>query len=217
MLSPRLLTYFSLWLAGILSIMTIILLTFPEFFAKRDKKHQLLKKRNFMWEELALFISHAIAMETVGIAYSSLTFLFMCYGLWRMLGIALSSMLLSCIVFRALKRITQRARPQDALLTLSDYSFPSGHTTAGFVIFLTIAMILSSFFFPIRVPWLYIGALVLWGVVGRSRRYLKVHRITDIFAGAVLWIGSFLAAYLFFLYFGDPIVTTLEHVFNSLS
>ena len=100
-------------------------------------------------------------METVGIAYSYLTFLFMCYGLWRMLGIALSSMLLSCIIFRALKRITQRARPQDALLTLSDYSFPSGHTTAGFVIFLTIAMILSSLFSPTRVPWLYIGALVL--------------------------------------------------------
>ena len=78
-----------------------------------------------------------------------------------MLGIALSSMLLSCIVFRALKRITQRARPQDALLTLSDYSFPSGHTTAGFVIFLTIAMILSSLFSPTRVPWLYISALVL--------------------------------------------------------
>lgn len=217
MLSPRFLTYFSLWLAGILSVMTIVLLTFPEFFAKRDQKHQLKQKRNPKLEKFALFISHAIAMETVGIAYSTLTFLFMCYGLWRMLGIALSSMLLSSLIFRALKRITQRSRPQDALLKLKDFSFPSGHTTAGFVIFLTIAMILS----PI-VPSSWLIFLVIWAlgcgaVVGRSRRYLKVHRITDILAGAVLGTGSFIAAYLFFLYFGDPIVTVLERVFNSLS
>lgn len=49
-------------------------------------------------------------------------------------------MISASIGFRAVKRITQRPRPQDAVLKFKDYSFPSGHTTAGFVFFLSLAM-----------------------------------------------------------------------------
>lgn len=110
--------------------MTIILLTFPEFFAKRDQNHQLKKKRTPFLEKVALVISHAIAMETIGISYSLLTFVLVYYGQWKLLGIALSSIVVSSLIFWGLKRITQRMRPSDALLQLSDYSFPSGHTSA---------------------------------------------------------------------------------------
>lgn len=217
MFSPKLLTYLSLWLAGILTVMTIILLTFPEFFAKRDQNHQLKKKRTPFLEKVALVISHAIVMETIGISYSLLTFVLVYYGQWKLLGIALSSIVVSSLIFWGLKRITQRMRPSDALLQLSDYSFPSGHTTAWFVICLTLAAILSIFLPVFLKPMLYTCALGVGAIVGRSRRYLKVHRISDIIAGAVLGIGSFIAACLFFLYFGDALITAVEIVFNSFS
>ena len=66
-----------------------------------------------------------------------------CYEEYRILGIGISSIVTVSIAFWSLKRITQRPRPKDALIRFKDYSFPSGHTSAGFVFFLSFALALT--------------------------------------------------------------------------
>ncbi|WDC85721.1 phosphatase PAP2 family protein [Caloramator sp. mosi_1] len=73
-------------------------------------------------------------------------------------------------------------------MELKDYSFPSGHTTAAFSIFTTLA-----FFFP-YLSVLFISLALL---VGLSRIYLGVHYPTDVAAGIL--IGS-LFSYLTYIF-----------------
>jgi undecaprenyl-diphosphatase len=78
--------------------------------------------------------------------------------------------------FQVISGVHQRISPSD------QFSFPSGHTAAAFVI----ATSISHFFPTLRVP-VYFWALL----VGLSRICLGVHYPTDILAG--LAIGIFCA------------------------
>lgn len=99
-----------------------------------------------------------------------------------------------------LKQIFHRARPsfEVPLLTLSSYSFPSGHT-AG-----------ATLFYGVLAAWLMAGttswrwrlliaslAFVLVGLVGLSRIYLGVHYLSDVLAAMAAssgWLAICLTA-----------------------
>ena len=96
--------------------------------------------------------------------------------------------------YLGLKRLIQRPRPADAEESLSafiqpadKFSFPSGHTAAGFMV----ALIVGSFF-----PWAAALAYALALAIGSSRVLLGVHFPSDIAAGAVLGTGAGLLALL---------------------
>jgi undecaprenyl-diphosphatase len=88
-----------------------------------------------------------------------------------------------------LKNVIGSSRPADALVSLSDFSFPSGHATA-----IAGALILIIYFFaPIirSKSWrwiLVIGLFILTLLVGGSRLVLGVHWLSDIIAGYSLGI-----------------------------
>ncbi|MGD8285170.1 MAG: phosphatase PAP2 family protein [Desulfobacterales bacterium] len=95
-------------------------------------------------------------------------------------------------LYKVLKNGIKRDRPCEALsdvhrrVSLSDqFSFPSGHTGAAFVM-----ATLISYFFPILSMPLVIWALL----VGFSRIYLGVHYPSDILAGIVVGVLSAVSA-----------------------
>lgn len=93
-----------------------------------------------------------------------------------------------------LKPLVARTRPYDVLgyeiliPPLSDYSFPSGHTSASFAA--------ATAIYAINRKW-GIAAYVFAALMGISRLYLGVHFVTDVVVGAL--IGFFMAKITIFL------------------
>jgi membrane-associated phospholipid phosphatase len=86
-----------------------------------------------------------------------------------------------------IKRLFERARPSfdDPLLTLTTFSFPSGHTAGAMLFYGTLSAYVLSRAHSSRVRD---AALALWFlmviVVGLSRMYLGVHYLSDVLGGA---------------------------------
>ena len=147
---------------------------------------------------LALSLVHGI----VGICV--LTGVFASYLLWRrerywLLALLLAvpgGMLLNVLMKYAFHR--ERPRFDDPLVTLSTYSFPSGHTLAATVFYGALAAYLLA-----RVPstaarFLVLGtALLLVMLVAFSRMYLGAHFLSDVlaaFAEGIAWLSLCLMA-----------------------
>ena len=119
-------------------------------------------------------------------------FLFVARQTWfsiRILTISLSSLLLMLL----LKRLFQRKRPLSPLLKAAKgLSFPSGHaimsvTFYGLLIYM-LQLAISDDFIKYLVTVLMI---LLIGIIGYSRIYLRVHYASDVIAGFLigfLWL-----------------------------
>lgn len=147
---------------------------------------------------LTLSLLHGI----VGI--SILTVLFALYLLWRrerwwLLALVLAvpgGMLLNLLMKYAFHR--ERPRFDDPLVTLSTFSFPSGHTLAATVFYGMLAAYLL-----VRVPatgarLAVLGtALLLIVLVAFSRMYLGAHFLSDVLAAVaegIAWLSLVLMA-----------------------
>lgn len=102
------------------------------------------------------------------------------------------SFLLELPIYWVVKNSFKRRRPAQishlltSYITPSDqYSLPSGHTAAAFLM----AVVLGAFY-----PEFTVFAFVWAGLIGLSRVLLGVHFLTDIVLGALLGIGCALAA-----------------------
>lgn len=91
-----------------------------------------------------------------------------------------------------LKEIFRRQRPTfDPLITLTSYSFPSGHAMNSFVFYATVSYFFYHFTKNIKLSVL-VGtiAIILIILIGISRIYLGVHYPSDVLAGylaGLLW------------------------------
>ena len=86
----------------------------------------------------------------------------------------------------ALKALFGRVRPDILLEPLSSYSFPSGHSSAAFALFLALGVLAGRGQPPrLRLAWVLLGCLPATAI-GLSRIYLGVHWPSDVIAGAVL-------------------------------
>ncbi len=70
----------------------------------------------------------------------------------------------------------------DGVSLHANFSFPSGHTTSGFAIFLFLAFITKAK----NISYIYISAAIM---VGISRVYLLQHFYIDIFAGSIISVA----------------------------
>ena len=103
------------------------------------------------------------------------------------------SLLFSFLVAQLVKRRVARRRPsvlQSHIIPLSPlpdpYSFPSGHSCASMSIAASILLM---------EPMLGIAAVMLAGVVGASRVYLRIHYPTDALVGQVIGAATALGVW----------------------
>nr|WP_255426667.1 phosphatase PAP2 family protein [Pseudonocardia sp. C8] len=99
--------------------------------------------------------------------------------------------IVASLVFTALKRLVDRARPPADLQVLAEAneSLPSGHATMAAAAWTALVLV----FWPSltrRVRVLLTAFAVLWvGAVGFTRVYLGVHWLSDVLAGWALGAG----------------------------
>ena len=93
-----------------------------------------------------------------------------------------------------LKEVYARVRPyfDDPWVTLSTYSFPSGHTAAAVLLYGVLAAFLVSRFYTLRERAVcVIGATFAVALVAFSRMYLGAHYLSDVLAAAcssLVWL-----------------------------
>ena len=123
----------------------------------------------------------------------------------RIFFIGLSTFLLSGMVCQLMKKIifADQLRPSkyfspdqlhyvEGVILHSSNSFPSGHSTTAFAIFLFLAFVFKNKHY--QIIFAVIACLTAY-----SRVYLSQHFFADAAAGGVVGIGSFLISYLIFI------------------
>ncbi len=92
----------------------------------------------------------------------------------------------------SLKRIFQIARPEDHLVPIDGYSFPSGHAMSAVIFYSLLAFIIGKEIKNKSDRLIFIIAnIVIILLVGLSRVMLKVHYLTDVIGGyliGLLWL-----------------------------
>ena len=134
------------------------------------------------------------------------------YGLGRMLllfggeqrfaatGAAGSAAIVGVLVFKVLKRLSQRPRPcqyephcWSNILPPDKFSFPSGHTMTAF----SIALVVSYFYPGLQWPLFFLALSI-----AVSRIVLGMHFLSDVLAGGVLGVALGCASITAFASFG---------------
>lgn len=96
------------------------------------------------------------------------------------------------IINQVVKRIFERPRPEIAD-QLTSFSFPSGHTMASLCWILTAVYVLNALYRQARVhTTVWIGATVLFMLVGMSRVAESRHFFSDVLAGWGLALAWFI-------------------------
>ena len=141
-------------------------------------------------------------------------------GLWRGTGrLFLPALLLSAIAATAatvfvVKIAIGRSRPPTATLLgvpLSDFAFPSGHTTDGSVGWVLAAVLAASLVRRSLPRWIVVATGLLVALaIGLSRVYLGYHWPTDVLAGWLL-AGCVVAVTIFVRNRLDPSPDTRRH------
>ena len=150
---------------------------------------------NPLLTEFMLFITklHSVLGITILSVLTGLVFIWKKEWYW-LLGLAVSvagGMLVNVLV----KYAFHRARPSfdDPLLTLTTYSFPSGHTAGSMLFYgvLTAYLVCHIRSWPWRTPVVVFAVLMVM-VVGISRMYLGVHYLSDVLAAvaeSIAWLA----------------------------
>jgi len=105
--------------------------------------------------------------------------------LWLSAVLVAAAAISGTIISNFLKDVFERPRP--VLTAIAEYgvgSFPSGHSTASAVVYLTLGILMAKSADRAQMKFFYVlVAVLLTGLVGLSRLYLGVHYPTDVAAG----------------------------------
>jgi undecaprenyl-diphosphatase len=140
-----------------------------------------------MMDTLMIWISQVFNLWFIGaIAILILGYLYR-KKLFYYATVFISSMMCVLVAFPLLKLLIQRVRPSTALLTLNDFSFPSGHAAMSIVFCLLCWYVVHDQIEKKRIKYSFLVLMIACtGMIGISRLFLHVHRFTDVVAGFLL-------------------------------
>lgn len=144
---------------------------------------------------LMLLVTHAHGLIAVSVYTMVLAAWLTLRRAWDWLLAVLLAVPVGMLINMLLKQLFQRARPvlEEPLLTLTTYSFPSGHTSSATLFYGILTLYVFSRTNNRRV---HTACVALWialvMLVGFSRMYLGVHYLTDVVAAAT-WSLAWLA------------------------
>ncbi len=110
---------------------------------------------------------------------------------WAALTFWVSAWLISDLSIGLLKTLYERARPLDALVETSGFSFPSGHAVAAAATAVALVIVLFRPGPHRRIWELRAAAFAL--VMALSRSYLRAHWLSDVVAGVLLGAATTIA------------------------
>ena len=114
---------------------------------------------------------------------------------WRAVGFLATGLLIETTVFVTTATVIYRPRPPVPKLESPPptSSFPSGHTAAAIVLYVSLAIIVGTLTRSSQLrASAWILAVILPVFVGLSRMYRGMHHPTDVFGACVLGIGALL-------------------------
>lgn len=142
-------------------------------------------------EVIWLFISDIASPYTLGCILA--VYILYCFsktqyhmGMFLLLTSATGLLLVGFI-----KSLVQRERPMDALVQLSDYSFPSGHAAFATIFFFLIVYIAHKHYHRYWYLATCVFSFVMIVLIGISRIELNVHYPSDVLAGYFLGVIVF--------------------------
>jgi membrane-associated phospholipid phosphatase len=118
---------------------------------------------------------------------------------WRELGFLLAGLTVEATTALTASTLVNQSRPNVPRLDAAPptASFPSGHTAAAIVLYVSLAIVLSSFVRSTTLRALvWVLAITTPIFVGISRLYRGMHHPTDVMGSIVLGVGSLLFALL---------------------
>jgi undecaprenyl-diphosphatase len=118
---------------------------------------------------------------------------------WRAIQFLVTALVLEVSVFLVAAVVVDRPRPDVTRLDVSPptASYPSGHTAAAIVLYVAIAIIVSSLTANRLLRLLvWAAAMALPVIVAVSRLYRGMHHLTDVLASVVLAAGALLISML---------------------
>ncbi len=96
--------------------------------------------------------------------------------------LAVSALGILILIDQILKPLFARVRPAPGLIDVHGKSYPSGHVSGNFMLYLYISYLIA-FRFPKLAIYLYIISTISAFLMGWASLYLHVHWATDIIAG----------------------------------
>ncbi|MET1177517.1 phosphatase PAP2 family protein [Peribacillus simplex] len=106
-----------------------------------------------------------------------------------------------------IKNHIKRVRPENHLMEIAGFSFPSGHAMVGLIFFSMVAYLIMKEIKGNSLKWAVgIGFVSLILLIGVSRIAMKVHFPTDILAGFALGAAYILTLFNLYKYLGPKVL-----------